>query len=71
MKELLKRMTYALLWAWQIPQNVAGIIVQKHYERKADKTGAEWFYFLRHGILYLRTDSLASGKAVALTGSEA
>lgn len=66
MKELLKRMTYALLWAWQIPQNVAGIIVQKHYERKADKTGAEWFYSCRHGILYLRTDSLAKGKAVAL-----
>lgn len=66
MKELLKRMTYALLWAWQIPQNVAGIIVQKYYERKADKTGAKWLDFRRHGILYLRTDSLAKGKAVAL-----
>ena len=55
-----------LRYLWQLPQNVAGIIVQKYYERKADKTGAEWFYFPRHGILYLHTDSLASGKAVSL-----
>ena len=49
-----------------MPQNVAGIIVQKHYERKADKTGANWLYFSRQGVLYLRTASLANGKAVTL-----
>lgn len=66
MKEFLKKIADILLWAWQLPQNVAGIIVQKFYERKADKTDADWLYFRRHGILYLRTNSLASGKAVAL-----
>ena len=66
MKEFLKKIADILLWAWQLPQNVAGIIVQKFYERKADKTDAYWLYFSRHGILYLRTESLARGKAVAL-----
>lgn len=60
MRDLLKKAAYVLLWAWQLPQNVAGVIVQKHYERKADKTDADWLYFRRHGILYLRTDSMAA-----------
>lgn len=66
MKEFLKKISLFLLWAWQMPQNLAGIVVQNHYQRKADRTGGDYSYFCPHGVLYLRTTALGKGKAVTL-----
>ena len=66
MKGFIKKIARASLWVWQFPQNIVGIIVQRHYERKAEKSGKDYFYFNYHGVLYLRAASLGKGKAVTL-----
>lgn len=53
-----------LLYIWQLPQNLVGIVVQKYYQRKA-KAG-DYYYFAPHGERCLRTTALGKGKAVTL-----
>lgn len=63
MRDFLKKAAYVLLRAWQLPQNIAGLAVWMYYERKAHGKSSRQ---LIRGVRYLRTFSLASGKAVAL-----
>ncbi len=63
MKDLLKKAAYVLLWAWQLPQNIAGLAVWMYYERKAHGKSCRQ---LIRGVSYLRTSSIGSGKALAL-----
>ena len=63
MKDLLKKAAYVLMWAWQLPQNIAGLAVWMYYERKA--RGKSCRQLIR-GVRYLRTFSIGSGKALAL-----
>ena len=59
MRVLLKKAAYALLWVWQLPQNIAGQAVWMYYERKAMGKSSRQ---LIRGVRYLRNPRSGAGR---------